>query len=146
MKRFLVLGMAVFVALAASGQSADAAKKQALKGTWLVKFYAGPNRVPQPSICVRFFQTNNIAGYKRYSGTWASTTTKGLSGQWVQNGDDVQWYGALKNVSYFSVGDMISAGSISGTAYAQFQNNNGLTITAGTWTATKTNRCSSVGK
>jgi len=141
MKKLLVLGAFLLATLSVSTQPADA-KRPSLSGLWLIQFYVGPNHVKGAALCVRFVQTNNIAGYRKFSGTW-QTTNGALSGQWIQNGNDVMWYGAnaKQKLSYFSVGDMQNNSEIGGTGYAQFKSTNGVTAQAGSWTGDKVNRC-----
>jgi hypothetical protein len=141
MKKLTVLATALMTVFALSGTPAFAAKT--LSGLWLITFYAGPNRVKQPAICVRFVATNNIAGFTHFSGTWVSTTNPNLNGQWTQSGDDVQWYGAdaTKSISYFSVGNLQTGSELGGVSYAQFSSKSGGTFQAGNWTGDKTSRC-----
>lgn len=139
MKKPVVFAATLLAALA-TGAAASGANK-GLNGVWQINFFAGPNGSPKTTLCIEFFQTNNIVGYTKYSGTWVSTSSTDLAGQWIQNGDDVMWYGTSGKVSFFSVGDLVSRKAIGGSGYAQFKNTSNATQAAGNWSGRKKSNC-----
>ena len=139
MKKIFLFAFALLTVFAISGEPASAANK-GLKGTWLIKYY-NKNGVQIAKQCILFVQTNNIVGYKKYSGTWGLIGSSTVGGQWVQNGDDIMWYGVSGKAALSAVGDLTTNGFMGGTGYVQFQTSNGGTIAAGNWTGTKSSRC-----
>jgi hypothetical protein len=139
MKKVFLFAAALLTVFAISGEPASAANK-GLKGYWLIKYYTR-NGVYLSRQCILFVQTGNVPGYKKFSGTWGLVGSSNVGGQWVQEGDDIMWYGVSGKAALSAVGDMTTSSQIGGTGYVQFQTTNGATIAAGNWTAKKTNRC-----
>ncbi|MEJ8571867.1 hypothetical protein [Microbaculum marinum] len=139
MKKLILSAVALLTLVTFGGEPASAANT-GISGTWLIKYY-NRNGVYLSQQCILFVQTNNIAGYRKYSGTWGLVGSKTVGGQWVQEGDDLMWYGVSGKAALSAVGDITTKNSIGGTGYVQFQTSNGGTIAAGNWTGKKSARC-----
>jgi hypothetical protein len=64
-------------------------------GSYTLTYLSGPSHTPTGVQCLQFTQsTGSIVGFKR-SGTWVATTFGGFSGNWVEDGSDLRFYGTF---------------------------------------------------
>jgi hypothetical protein len=63
-----------------------------LAGSWNVTFYLEPNHTTPNTQCVVFIKDGSQVGESN-SGTWTSPSVSGWSGEWFQEGEQIQWYG-----------------------------------------------------
>ena len=62
-------------------------------GSYQVQFYSEPNHNLTATQCIVFTKGASPIVGESNSGNWFSTTFSGWKGQWLQEGEHVQWYG-----------------------------------------------------
>lgn len=110
-------------------------------GNWNVTFFLEPARSTGATQCVVFKLVPGTVGGVPTSGTWTSTTFPGWSGQWVQLGDHVRWFGVTSALATTESGNMENANIFGGVSFNHFLKTNALTSTAGSWNAVRVAQC-----
>lgn len=76
----------------------------ALNGSWRITYYQDPNRNAPATYCVAFTTVANSIAGELSSGTWqeAPGAAPTWRGSWVQQGDQVKWWGSVTNIQYIT--------------------------------------------
>src|SRR5262249_48812047 len=113
-----------------------------LAGSWLITFFLEPFHSQGATQCVIF--TIVSQGQEEFTGRWTSPTFPGWQGDWLQDGDHIQWFGfTAGGLATSEFGHLPSNMIISGE-FNHFLPPNGVTSSAGGWVARRVPQCSAV--
>jgi hypothetical protein len=77
-------------------------------GNYSVQFYSEPNHNLTATQCIVFSKGPSIVGESN-SGKWFSTTFSGWGGEWLQEGEHIQWYGFTRGgLAYSADGNLFT--------------------------------------
>jgi hypothetical protein len=143
MKRLFIAAAALAALCPTLGSTpALAASSPAVYGSYNVTFYLEPSRATGATQCIIFTPTN-IFGTGlgvTTSGTWTSPTFAGWSGQYIQEGDHIRWYGfTTGGLATSETGNALNSVLIGGQDFNHFVR--GATSSLGNWSATKVGSC-----
>lgn len=113
-------------------------------GSWKVTFFLEPTRYTGSTQCVTFTLVPGTVNGISTSGTWTSPSFPGWSGQWIQHGDYIRWFGVVNGVATSEAGFMPNNNNFGGISYNHFSTADGTTITSGSWIAVRVNKCDAV--
>lgn len=143
MKKLLICGLALtstlFNLTMARAESATASPN--VVGIWNVTFYLEPGRGTGATQCIVFKSVPGIVAGVPTSGTWTSPTFPGWSGQWIQLGDHVRWFGVTSSLATTESGNLQGARTFGGVSFNHFAKSNAATSSAGSWTAVRVASC-----
>lgn len=142
MKKLLVYGLALLSVTGPACASLAKADSPKLQGSWNVTFYLDPGRSTGATQCIVFKQTSGTVGGAVRSGTWTSPTFAGWSGQWIQLGDHVRWFGVTTGgLATEESGNIENFTNLGGVSFNHFFTSDGVTSSAGSWQAVRVARC-----
>jgi hypothetical protein len=72
----------------------------ALNGSWQVSYFKDPERMPSSTYCFNFSTVANSIANEPLSGTWQEAATPSWQGNWIQQGDQVKWWGTIASLQY----------------------------------------------
>jgi hypothetical protein len=121
---------------------AEAMQEPTLEGSWSITFYLEPDHSAGATQCVIFTTTRTQPSGEERSGTWMSPSFPGWHGEWLQDGDHVQWFGFTGEAALASseFGHLPSNRVISGE-FNHFFAPDGTTSSAGGWVAKSVKAC-----
>lgn len=98
----------------------------ALNGSWRVTYFEDPARNAPQTFCIAFTTVANTIAGEPLSGTWVQPTgAPGAAptwrGNWVQQGDQVKWWGNEFNFFSSHQGSLITSDAASGSMTGQYQ-------------------------
>lgn len=138
MKKLLICGLLLSSAISASVVQAGS---PSVAGSWRVTFFLEPARSTGATQCVVFtLAPGTVAGVPT-SGTWTSPTFPGWSGQWIQLGDHVRWFGVTSALATTESGNMENNSIFGGVSFNHFAKTNAATSSAGSWVAVRVPSC-----
>lgn len=139
MKKFIRYGL---VLLASSlGASFVQAGSPSVVGSFNVTFFLEPLRSTGATQCIVFRLVPGTVAGEPMSGTWSSPTFPGWTGQWVQLGDHVRWFGVTSSLATSASGNMANINYFSGVSFNHFLKTNAATSSAGNWHAVRVAAC-----
>jgi hypothetical protein len=101
-----------------------------VEGSWNVTFYLEPTRVSGATQCIVYTKVPGTVAGVPSSGTWTSPTFAGWSGQWIQLGDHIRWFGIT--------GGLATTESVS---FNHFSTANATTSSAGSFKMVRVASC-----
>ncbi len=135
-----MFGLMVLAASAISMPLAQAGSPS-IVGSWNVTFILEPARSTGATECVVFkLVPGTVAGVPS-SGTWTSPTFPGWSGQWIQLGDHVRWFGVTGSLVTTESGNIENNRIFGGVSFNHFIFPSAVTSTAGSWNAVRVSAC-----
>ena len=137
----IIVGALLLMASVLNISLAQAASPS-IAGVWNVTFYLEPGRGTGATQCIFFKVASGTVSGVPTSGTWVSPTFPGWSGQWIQTGDHVRFYGLTGSLATTESGEAEGPSSFNGVSFNHFNKNNGLNSSAGSWTAVRVRSCS----
>jgi len=129
-----VLGLSALAPLAQAGAPTVA-------GSWNISFSLEPNRSAGATQCIVFTASAGTVAGVSTSGTWTSPSFPGWSGQWIQLGDHVRWFGITGSLATAESGNMVNHNAFEGVSFNHFSTANAMTSSAGSWTGTRVSSC-----
>jgi hypothetical protein len=99
---------------------------------WSVQFFLEPNHTTGSTQCIVFRKTGGVLGEPK-SGTWFSPSFAGWQGQWIQEGDNVRWYGSTSTRVGTAEFGALTNGTFCSGEFAHFLTPSGATSSAGSW-------------
>lgn len=112
-------------------------------GNWRVTFYLEPLRAVGASQCIVFTLVPGTVAGSPTSGTWTSPTFPGWSGQWIQQGDHVRWFGVTGGLVTTESGNMVNRNIFTGVSFNHFTASTATTSSAGSWVGVRAVSCTS---
>jgi hypothetical protein len=112
-----------------------------VEGNWLVTFFLEPTRSLGSTQCIAFKLVSGTVNGIPTSGTWKSPTFPGWSGQWIQHGDYIRWFGVKDDLASTASGFMQDNTNFGGISYNHFSTHDGSSITSGSWKAVRVAKC-----
>lgn len=101
-------------------------------GSFNVTFFLEPIRSVGATQCIVFKSVPGTVSGVPTSGTWASTTFAGWSGQWIQLGDHVRFFGVTTGgLSTVASANMSSSQILGGVSFNHFLSSTAATSSAG---------------
>lgn len=140
MKRLAIYGLAMGVIIPPIAQ----AVAPSVAGNWNVTFFLEPTRSTGATQCIEFKLVPGTVAGVATSGTWSSPTFAGWSGQWIQLGDHVRWFGVTSALATTESGDIENNAHFGGVSFNHFQKTNAITSSAGSWHAVRVAACSTI--
>lgn len=147
LKKFFTYSIALIISSLLVARFAHAevqapAVSPSVVGNWKVTFYLEPLRSIGATQCIVMTLVPGTVAGSPTSGTWRSPTFPGWSGQWIQQGDLVRWFGITGGLATSEVGSVLNRNILGGTSFNHFSTSSGAaTSSAGTWSAVRTISC-----
>jgi hypothetical protein len=133
--RVLALAITAFSATFAHAGSPN------VVGNWNVTFFLEVGRTTGATQCISFIQVPGTVGGVSTSGVWTSPTFPGWSGQWVQLGDHVRFFGVTSALATEASGNLESNTLFGGVSFNHFFKTDAMTSSSGSWTAVRVPTC-----
>lgn len=138
MKKIL---LALVLALSGMASGLALADVPSVEGSWNVVFFLEPVRSIGATQCIVFKKVPGTVAGVVNSGTWSSPTFPSWSGQWIQLGDHVRWFGSTGSLGTTESGNIENANAFGGVSFNHFSVPGGTTSSAGNWRASRTRAC-----
>lgn len=138
MKKLFIYGL-VFATSAISTPIVQAGSPSVV-GSWNISFFAEPTRNTSATQCVIFKLVPGTVDGIPTSGTWTSSFP-GWSGQWVQLGDHVRWFGVTGALATTASGNLENNVNFGGVSFNSFQKETAETTAAGSWHGVRVSAC-----
>lgn len=139
MKHVIVYGLVILATLL--GNTFAYAGSPSVAGSFNVTFFLEPLRSTGATQCIVFKLVPGTVAGEPNSGTWTSPTFPGWSGQWIQLGDHVRWFGVTSGLATEASGNMANVNYFSGVSFNHFLKTNAATSSAGNWHAVRVAGC-----
>lgn len=110
-------------------------------GSWNITFFLEPGRSTGATQCVVFTLVPGTVAGEPMSGTWTCPTFPGWTGQWVQLGDHVRWFGVTSAFATAESGNMEHNNIFGGVSFNHYNKTTGVTSTAGNWNGVRVAGC-----
>lgn len=138
MKKFILYGLIFLASISASLVQAGS---PSVVGNFRVTFFLEPTRSTGATQCIVFKLVPGTVAGEPNSGTWSSPTFPGWSGEWVQLGDHVRWFGVVGGLATSASGNMANINYFSGVSFNHFLKTTAATSSAGNWHAVRVATC-----
>ena len=139
--KYSFASLAFALAALATAATQAIAGSPSVVGTWAVSFFLESTRSTGATQCIVYTLASGTVAGVPSSGTWTSPSFAGWSGQWIQLGDHVRWFGITGGLATSESGNMENRANMGGVSFNHFSTSDATTSTAGSWIARRVATC-----
>jgi hypothetical protein len=139
MKKLLIYGLLLTASII--GAPLAQAASPSVVGSWKVTFFLESARSTGATQCIVFKSVPGTVAGVPTSGTWTSPTFPGWTGEWIQLGDHVRWFGLTGPLATTESGNVENKSIFGGVSFNHFSKTTSATSSAGSWNGVRVSSC-----